>query len=458
MSVIFAERALLPDGWAANVTVEISADGRIARVRGDARPESANPAYSTRVPVLVPAACNLHSHTFQRAMAGLAERRGPTGRDSFWTWREIMYRFLDVLTPDEIEAVAAQAFIEMMEAGFCAVAEFHYLHHQPGGAPYNDIGELAQRIAAAASQTGIGMTLLPVYYQRGGVDDRPLAGGQLRFGNDLDRFARLLERSEKIAATLPADTRTGVAPHSLRAASPDDIARLASLRAERPFHIHAAEQEIEVAEVKAAYGARPVELLIERCGVGPRWCLIHTTHMTPDETARLAGSGAVAGLCPVTEANLGDGIFDGANYVAAGGRLGVGSDSNIRITIAEELRQLEYSQRLRDRARVVMAGPDQSAGRALYDRVLAGGAQALGRDSGAIATGKWADLVALTAGEMSAFAGPDLVLDEWVFTGGSRVTDVWAAGRHMVRQGSHVSAQKVRRRYDAVLAAVGERL
>jgi formimidoylglutamate deiminase len=455
VTAIFAEKALLPEGWVDNVLVEIGNDGRIAAVsEGRALPAS----NAARAPVLLPAVSNLHSHTFQRAMAGLAERRGPSERDSFWTWREIMYRFLDVLTPDDIEAVAALAFVEMLEAGFSAIAEFHYLHHQPGGTPYDDLGELAGRIASAASQTGIGLTLLPVAYNQGGVDGRPLAGGQLRFGNDLNRFVRLLERSETIAAALPADTKTGVAPHSLRAVSLQEMEKLAALRPHAPFHIHAAEQEAEIADVTAKYGAGPVELLLQNFNVDLNWCLIHCTHMTPDETARLAASGAVAGLCPVTEANLGDGVFDAGRFTGMGGRLGVGSDSNIRITLSEELRQLEYSQRLRDRARVVLATPGQSVGRALYERALAGGARALGRHAGAIASGGWADLVALSPGDLAAFYGDDLVVDEWIFTGGAHVSDVWSAGRHVVREGRHIAGDEVRARYRAALKDIGGRL
>ncbi len=455
MPSIFAENALLPGGWSTSVLVDIGEDGRIAAVREDVTPR---PAADESVAVLLPAASNLHSHTFQRAMAGLAERRGPLEHDSFWTWRETMYRFLDELMPDEIEAIAALAFVEMLEAGFGAVAEFHYLHHQPGGAAYDDFGELGNRIAAAAAQTGIGLTLLPVYYHQGGADGRPLAGGQLRFGNDLDRFVQLLERSEGVVKGLPADTYVGIAPHSLRAVPSDDLDALCRLRPKAPFHVHVAEQDAEIEEVTAAYGARPVELLLDRFGVDDRWCLIHCTHMTADETARLAASGAVAGLCPATEANLGDGIFNGANYVRAGGRFGVGSDSNIRITLNEELRQFEYSQRLRDHARVVLAGPGQSAGRQLYGQALAGGAQALGRDSGAIAAGRWADLVALEPGDLTAFGGGDLLLDEWIFTGGGSVRDVWSAGRHVVRDGCHVERETVRARYRSALTGIGARL
>ena len=452
---IHAATALLPSGWADDVRVSIDAEGRIADVSTGvaARPDD------HRVASLLPALSNLHSHTFQRAMAGLSESRGPSERDSFWTWRAIMYRFLDVLTPDEIETIAAFAFLEMQEAGFSAVAEFHYLHHQPGGTPYADLGELSARIAAAAAETGIGLTLLPVHYARGGVDGRPLSGGQLRFGNDLDRFMALHERSREILRGMPGDTVLGAAPHSLRAASAADLTVLAQASA-GPLHMHIAEQEKEIEETLAVFGARPMEWLLDNHAVDARWCLIHCTHMTDRETRALAATGAVAGLCPVTEANLGDGIFNGSAYLDAGGRFGIGSDSNIRISVADELRQLEYSQRLRDRARVVLAGPGQSAGRNLYERALAGGARALGRASGAIRAGLYADLVAIDPERdgLPGLAG-DRLLDGFVFAGSNRsVTDLWSAGRHAVRDGRHVAREAIAGRYAATVRAILARL
>jgi formimidoylglutamate deiminase len=455
MQTIFAAAALLEDGWASDVLVGIGDDGRIASVAANGKAE----AGSARVETLLPAASNLHSHTFQRAMAGLTERRGPSERDSFWTWREVMYRFLDLLSPDDIEAIAAFAFMEMQEAGFASVAEFHYLHNQPAGAAYDDPGELTARIAAAQETTGIGLTLLPVYYAQGGIDGRPLAGGQLRFGNKIERFAELMRRAGEIIKDLPSDTGLGIAPHSLRAVGPADLEKLTGMLPEAPFHMHIAEQEKEVEEALAELGARPVEWLLANMPVNGRWCLIHSTHMEPRETEALARSGAVAGLCPVTEANLGDGIFDGSRFLAAGGSFGVGSDSNIRISVNEELRQLEYSQRLRDRARVVLAGPGRSAGRVLYDHALAGGARALGRASGRIAPGLWADLVALGRGERIVVpAHPDLPLDNWIFAGDGAVTDVWSAGRHSVISGRHVRRDEIALRYRQCLAGIAAKL
>lgn len=453
MPTIFAEQALLPGGWADDVAVSMDGTGRIAAVEAGA----AAPAGSHRVRLLLPALSNLHSHTFQRAMAGLTEARGPSERDSFWTWREVMYRFLDVLTPDDIEVIAAFAFMEMQEAGFSAVAEFHYLHNAPGGGRYDDPAELSGRIAAAAAATGIGLTLLPVHYAQGGVDGRPLAGGQLRFRNDIDSFNALAGVMPEIVSALPSDANWGIAPHSLRAVGSSDLQFLSGLAADRPIHMHIAEQEKEIDETLAVFGARPVEWLLGEHEVSGRWCLIHCTHMTPDETGRLAATGAVAGLCPVTEANLGDGIFDGARFLGAGGTLGVGSDSNIRISAVEELRQLEYSQRLRDRLRVVLAKPGESAGRRLYGRALAGGARALGREAGAIEPGTWADLVALDPGAFAALTG-DAGLDAWIFcAGNAAVSDLWSAGRHRVRAGRHVARDGIEARYMACLAGIMER-
>lgn len=451
---ILAGRALTPEGWQDGVEVAVGDDGRIVSVA-----PGHGAAADRTVPVLLPAVANLHSHTFQRAMAGLAERRGPAGRDSFWTWRAVMYRFLDLLDPDDVEAVAAMAFVEMLEAGYAAVAEFHYLHHAPGGAAYADPAELAGRIAAAAATARIGLTLAPVLYRRGGFDGAPLAGGQQRFGTTRDGFARLVEASGRHLAALPADAGLAVAPHSLRACAIDDVGFAAELLPQRPVHIHVAEQEAEVEACLAATGARPVAHLIDRLAVDGRWCLIHATHMTPQETAALARSGAVAGLCPVTEANLGDGIFAGAAFAGHGGRFGVGTDSNIRISLTEELRQLEYSQRLRERARVVLASAERSAGRFVHAQALAGGAAALGRDSGALAPGLWADMVALDPDRFAGSGAGDGLLDGWIFTGSdAAVTDVWSAGRHAVRDGRHVARAAVARRYRGVVERLAGRL
>jgi formimidoylglutamate deiminase len=450
-TTIRAETALLADGWAGPVTVRLSA-GRVAAIGPD------GPA-DTRAEVLLPAPGNLHSHAFQRAMAGLTEHRSGAS-DSFWSWRRLMHAFCERLTPEQVEAIAAQVQVEMLEAGYAAVGEFHYLHHAPGGRPYDRPAETAHRIAAAAARTGIGLTLLPVLYMQGGADGRPLAGGALRFGSTREGFARLVEDARAGLAALPGDAVLGVAPHSLRAVPPEALREAAGMLPGAPVHMHIAEQVAEVAEIEAACGARPVAWALDHLPVDARWCLIHATQTTPEETAALAASGAVAGLCPVTEANLGDGIFDGARFLAAGGRFGVGSDSNLRIGLAEELRQLEHSQRLRDGARAVLCSDAASCGRTLLEGACRGAAQALGRRAGVIAEGAAADLVALD-GAALCLAGRtgDALLDGWIFAGDDRVVrHVWSAGRHVVRDGRHPEREPVEAAFRRALAGLADAL
>ncbi|WP_170400102.1 formimidoylglutamate deiminase [Ruegeria arenilitoris] len=445
---IHAKTALLGSDWVHDVRVEID-HGRISRVQYQA---SALPD-DTRVDVLLPALANLHSHAFQRAMAGMTETR-MAGRESFWTWRNLMYRFLDRLTPDQIEAIAALVFMEMQEAGYASVGEFHYVHHQPGGAAYDHLSELSQRIFSAAHQTGIGLTHLPVLYTYGGVAQDPLSGGQLRFSNDVYRFLKLVDDCRN---KLPhIDSILGVAPHSLRATSPKDLRELLQNTPKGPVHIHIAEQVQEVADVQSALGQRPVAWLLDNADVNARWCLIHATHMTDAETRTLAQSGAVAGLCPITEANLGDGIFNGATYAEENGRFGVGSDSNIRISLPEELRTLEYSQRLRDHQRAVLVPGEGSVGHALYTGAARGGAQALGRDAGEIAEGKLADLMAIDRTHPTLCAlTDDQLLDGLCFAApDGLVTDLWSAGRHMVKQGRHVARDQIISAYRSSIAGL----
>ncbi|WP_347309696.1 formimidoylglutamate deiminase [Defluviimonas sp. SAOS-178_SWC] len=447
MAVIHAKQALLAEGWASNVRLTI-AEGVITAIEPDASPGAGDVAVDT----LLPALGNLHSHAFQRAMAGMTEFR-QAGRDSFWTWRELMYRFMDRLTPEQIEAIAAQVYVEMLEAGYASVGEFHYVHHQPGGAPYDNIAELSERIFAAASQTGIGLTHLPVLYSYGGARQTELNAGQRRFGNDVDRFQRLVERAAAALGNLPGDARIGIAPHSLRATSPADLARALAENGQGPVHIHIAEQPREVQEIEAWLGARPVEWLLDHQEVDDRWCLIHATHMTDAETRNMAATGAVAGLCPITEANLGDGPFNGPDYARAGGRFGIGSDSNVNISLTEELRTLEYSQRLRDTGRNVLIPGEGSVGAFLYTSAAQGGAQALARASGAIAPGKLADLVAIDSRSAALCAlSRDHLLDGLVFAAKDNVvSDVWSAGRHVVRGGHHVGRDAVFETYRAAM-------
>lgn len=452
MSTIHARQALTPDGWAYDLCVEIS-DGRIGRISDDK--DSAHQS----VDLLLPAPVNLHSHTFQRAMAGLTESRGPDPRDSFWTWRKLMYRFLDQLTPEQVEAIAELVFMEMLEAGYGAVAEFHYLHHNNGGVPYHNLADMAERIVAAAQQTGMGLTLLPVLYMQGGCDGRALQGGQQRFGCDWDLFGRLHGESAKAISQGPRDHTIGIAPHSLRAVAPDALSRIREICPDGPIHMHLAEQAAEVAEVQAQLGARPVEWLLANADIGADWCLIHCTQMNDAETRALAASGAVAGLCPITESSLGDGIFNGITFRDSGGRFGVGSDSNIHIALWEELATLEYSQRLRDRGRAAMTTPDQSTGRSLFEAAASAGAQAAHRSSGQIVEGNIADLMAVsTDNAFLCNRVGDAVLDSLVFTGRGRscVTDVWSAGRHVVKDSRHINHDRIVARFLKVAKQLGQ--
>ena len=448
--MIFAHQALLADGWHQNVRISV-ADGRISGLQSASRPEPGDSLVDT----VLPALANLHSHSFQRAMAGMSEFRA-VGQDSFWTWRTLMYRFLDRLTPEQMQAIAALVFMEMQEAGYASVGEFHYVHHQPGGRNYDDPAELSQRIFAAATETGIGLTHLPVLYSYGGAGEVPLAGGQLRFGNTVEEYNALLARIRSGLSDMSADTRVGIAPHSLRATSPQDLQTLLAAQSDGPVHIHIAEQPKEVQDIEAWLGARPVAWLLDNAPVNQDWCLIHATHMTVDETVNMARSGAVAGLCPITEANLGDGAFNGVAYLNAGGAFGIGSDSNVRIALGEELRQLEYSQRLRDMQRNVMVTGPGSTGATLYQGAASGGARALGRDSGEIREGALADLVAVDSQSPTLCAlAPEQLLDGLVFAAGETVvTDLWSAGRHMVRQGRHIRRDQLRTVYRSAVKAL----
>jgi len=371
-------------------------------------------------------------------MAGLAERRGPSG-DSFWTWREVMYRFLERLDPDDVQAIAAMAMMEMLEGGFTSLAEFHYLHHGPDGRPYSDRAELSARIAAAAAETGIGLTLLPVLYAQGGFGGQPARPGQRRFLNGIDDYLALHEGARKAVAALPYGA-IGTAPHSLRAVTPETLQALVDAKLPGPVHIHVAEQVKEVEDCLAWSGRRPVEWLLSHVAVDARWCLVHATHMEPPEVTALARSGAVAGLCPITEANLGDGFFEGVAFEAAGGRYGVGSDSNVEISAPHELRWLEYGLRLKHRGRNIMQTCEGgSTGEALYAAALAGGAQALAQPVGSIAVGKRADFVVLdTRHPTLAAMAPSQWLDAYVFVAGQAAIDqVIVGGDNVVERGRH---------------------
>lgn len=443
MTVIHAENALLPGGLAQDVRIRFSTAG-IESV------ETGVPAQreDERHRLVAPALPNLHSHAFQRAMAGLAETRGP-GDDSFWSWRTEMYRLALSMTPEQVEAVAAQLYVEMLEAGFCRVGEFHYLHHDRDGSPYADPAEMAGRIGAAAQASGIALTLLPVFYAHSGFGGTPPVEGQRRFVHDVDGFARLMERSREIAAGLPG-AAVGIAPHSPRASTPEELAQIVPLAKGGPIHIHIAEQMKEVDDCLQWSGRRPVEWLLDTMRVDESWCLIHATHMTENETIRMAQSGAIAGLCPITEANLGDGVFPASPFLAAGGSFGIGSDSNIAISMAGELRMLEYSQRLMQRSRNVIAAPGRSTGLSLFQHALRGGARALGTRSG-IEAGHPADLLALDL-SATAYLPAEKVFDHFVFSRGTGIDSVWVGGIKQVEHGRHHRREATAERFRAVMA------
>jgi formiminoglutamate deiminase len=446
---LWFESALLPGGWARGVRVA-GRDGIIGSIETAVEPTEDDERHAVAVPGLP----NLHSHAFQRAIAGLTERRGPTA-DSFWTWRELMYRFVERIDPDQLQAITALAFAEMLEAGFTRVGEFHYLHQDKAGVPFADPGELAGRVAAAAAETGIALTLLPTFYAHGGFGGAEPSARQSRFVTDLERFARIVESSRKAAASL-AGGAVGVAPHSLRAVTPEELTAVVALAAGGPLHIHVAEQLREVEECVASCGRRPIERLFELTAVDDAWCLVHATHATEEELGRIAAAGAVVGLCPMTEASLGDGIFPAPEFRALAGRFGIGTDSNVLLDAAAELRLLEYSQRLSRRARNVLAGESgHSTGRSLFEAAFAGGTQALGgaaaRDGKPVGLAAQAafDLVSLDASHPALIERhEDEVLDSWIFAAGRNVIDcVWRAGEKVVSGGRHREREAIVTRY-----------
>ncbi|MFK7997662.1 MAG: formimidoylglutamate deiminase [Granulosicoccus sp.] len=451
---IWAEHALTAEGWQSGVGIRMDESGTIVSV-------SANqPPSGTRVGILLPAMANLHSHAFQRAMAGMTETRGPDPRDSFWSWRKLMYRFLQHMSPEDIESITAFGQMEMLESGYASVGEFHYLHHQVDGKPYQQQAEMCVRIISAASSTGIGLTLLPVLYEHGGCDGRSLTDGQKRFGNTIDSFSALYSDAKTCIERHLPTASIGIAPHSLRAVSQSALSASHQLANGGPFHIHIAEQDAEVQEIQAAWQARPVEWLLSNHAVDQSWCLIHATQMLPCETEKLALTGASVGLCPITESNLGDGVFNGTLYQENDGVWGIGTDSNVRISLSEELRTLEYSQRLRDKGRSIYADESRSTGRVLYDSALLGGVQALQRESGSIAVGKVADMMALDASATNLLAVEnDQWLDAWIFASDDRmITDVWSSGAHMVKEGRHVHRPQIDSRYRKTMSALSQLL
>jgi formimidoylglutamate deiminase len=452
MPAYFADSGWMPHGgWAERARFEVDGDRFAPAAAADADGAQRLGRY------VVPGVPNLHSHAFQRAMAGLAERRG-NSQDSFWSWREVMYQFAGRVGPDALRAIAAQLYVEMLKAGYTQVCEFHYLHHQPDGRPYADAAAMSLALIEAAQEAGIGLTLLPTLYMTGGFDGRPLTERQRRFGHEVDAYLRLLERVSALESPM---LRVGIALHSLRAVPQEALRTVLgdALARDRPIHIHIAEQIGEVQDSLAIRNARPVEWLLDHMPVDARWCLVHATHMTEPETRRLAATGAVAGLCPTTEANLGDGLFPLPAYLDAGGAIGIGSDSHISVSPVEELRWLEYGQRLITRHRNVAAtAATPSTGERLFALALAGGAQASGVDIarlGASAGGAAprADLVVLDdASPLLAGRDEAHAIDSWLFAGNANlVRDVMVAGRWVVRDFRHRDEERIAVRYRNVV-------
>jgi formimidoylglutamate deiminase len=441
---LLAVCALLPDGWHNNVLLEWDDSGCLTKVSIDNSPDDT----IQTVGIVIPGMPNLHSHAFQRAMSGLTEyRANPT--DSFWSWRRLMYGFAQKLTPPVFKAVAVQLYTEMLKAGYTSVCEFHYLHHDVGGDHYANKSETSVCLIEAAEEAGIGLTLLPVMYQYSGFGNKTANPDQARFINSPEWIIDLLQ-SLQSAHPQHSGLRYGVAPHSLRAVSPESLTTLLSglkqFDDQAPIHIHIAEQTKEVDDSIAFCGARPVEWLLDNMDVDYRWCLVHATHMTPGETQALAASGAIAGICPTTEANLGDGIFNGVQYAHANGRWGIGSDSHVSISPREELRLYEYTQRLLHRQRNVLVNDDgNSVGGYLYRQALAGGACASGRPIAGLVAGQRADLLVLDAQHPDLHGKrDDALLDSLIFSnhGAPPIRDVMSGGKWVVRGGRHADDEK----------------
>lgn len=437
-NTLHLDQARLPDGWARDVRLTVS-DGVITAIETGATADGAQRLMGA----VVPAITNLHSHAFQRAMAGLAER-AKAGVEDFWAWREAMYRFLDRITPPQMEAIAAMLYAELAEGGYGGIVEFHYLHNDPDGRPYADPAETAHAHRRAAETAGFGFTLAPVLYSYASFGGLPPKPGQRRFIKTTDDFLRLLELSGAEA----------MAFHSLRAVTPEQIREvLTAVDPELPIHIHAAEQTGEVDDCLAWSGQRPVEWLLNNAPMSGRWTLVHATHMTDAEASGLSKTGATVALCPSTEGNLGDGFFNADAFLGAGGRFGIGSDSHVTTNAAEELRWFEYGRRLQLRKRTLSGGTGEHVGAGLWLSAARNGAAPTGRRTGEIAVGARCDLVVLDT-EHPVLAGRDgdLILDSLVFSGSGAISEVWSGGRRIVEGGRHVRRDTIAAAYRKAVA------
>ena len=442
--------AWLREGWRRNVVVSVDPSGDIVDISPDDAVTTARLVNGAAIPGMP----NVHSHAFQRAMAGLAERRG-SSVDSFWSWREAMYQLASRMTPELLNAVAAQLYADMLKAGYTSVCEFHYLHNQTDGSPYAEPGAMCQAVIDAASNAGIGMTLLPTLYQTSDFGGAPPTRRQHQFRLSTDAFLALIERL-RTQHPRSAQLEIGVALHSLRAVPPQSMAEALELSREcKAIHIHIAEQEREVESALTTLQRRPIEWLLENARVDDRWCLVHATHATHEELAGIAAAGAVIGLCPTTEANLGDGLFPLERWLELDGAFAIGSDSHITLSPSEELRWLDYQARLGRKQRNVLASDaSPSSGSLLWRKACEAGARASGRYIGVLEAGARADIVVLDL-NAPLFCGrqDDAIIDTFVFAGGPEaVRDVMVGGRWLVQEGRHYAETAVSAGYKRAVA------
>ncbi len=441
MTQVFAKHILLDDGWAHDVSMTIDCNGVIQEIKPQSQLDSQFQGHYIAGSV-IPGMVNNHSHAFQWAMAGLAEQSGE-GKDSFWSWRKVMYDFVGKIMPEDLKNIATALYMQMLKAGYTSVGEFHYLHHDIGGVHYNDIGEMSWQIAQAANDSGINVTLLPVFYRYAGFGEQAPNHGQNRFINDQDFYAKLLARVADISQE--TEHNFGIAPHSLRAVNKDDmefaIAQLDSFNYKSPIHIHIAEQLKEVDDCLDFYGQRPVEWLHNNFEINERWCLVHATHINDKEIQQTADSKAIISVCTTTEGNLGDGYFEMLKYQAANGRWGIGSDSHISVCATEELRWLEYQNRLKSHSRTVLTEADSSSnGYWLWANAAQGGAQSLNVQAGQIAKGYRADFIELDNNALALFAKQgNQLLDGLIFNhqNDSCIQSVWSKGKKVIESNYH---------------------
>ncbi len=451
---LYAENILLDDGWASNQTITIE-QGIITAIESGMI-DGAEIAKGAVIPGMV----NCHSHAFQRAFAGFSEQ-GSEGQDSFWTWRKIMYQFLAQLTEIDAKNIAKQLYIEMLKMGYTRVAEFHYLHHDIDGSNYSDnsaeLATMAQAIFEAAKESGIGLTLLPVLYQHSGFGEQPPTDGQKRFINSTEQFNQLVSDSFSLSKQFP-NTNVGIAPHSLRAVDKTSlksaIKHVRALDKQAPVHIHISEQQKEVDDCLNHYGKRPVQWLLDNIELDKHWCLIHATHLDESERKGIIAKEAIAGICPTTEANLGDGIFPTTEFMAENGTIAIGSDSHISVNPIEELRWLEYAQRLIRQQRAILATKEQaSVGQNLWQQAAIGGAQSTNSNTGCLAIGKQADLVVLDSNKTQLFANANQhLLDSVIFASQqSPVSDVMVNGQWKIKNQQHTEQAQTSEKFALLL-------